>query len=853
MTTRPKPKLAASVPAGLSATAQGAGQARERAARESDGSRGSQSRGSHGSRSAAGRGAGRNVETPPATLRLAIGKAGVGLELESPTTVGGVRIAALTTTFRGVKFPVDVSGGVAKFRHRRGELQRIEVEIAARSLERWMAPRLAGILSTRSPDVWVAVGEGAATVCMSIERDEERDEEREHDRAPSHDRAARMSALAPALAFDVHALFDEESAVLVVANARGSHLAGTATAIALAAVEALVGEFAERHGSLFVVRDAARTLAGSFLPEAGARIPATEGVMWNLSARDGDTWFFQAERGAIPSPPTDAAVRARATAALLREGDDALVGGDLERARAAFVSTLERAPRHDEIVRRIVEIDARTPGREEALLALIGESADMPHAPRAPHVPPAAGTVRGELLAAMGDVPSAMAHLERTAHAEPAPALASRAFERAASLAGDAALAAHWLDHALARWPRSVGARWARVRARLTLGRIEEAIADVAHLEALARGARAKHAVWVRAGYAFQAAGLGSRARAIFERALRYEPDDARALAGLGEALVSEGAAARGVAVLTRALGLLQSRGESPGSLLLVLARAFAERLDDAPTAIAHASSIAPEAPEAPVARGLEGRWRAQLGDVVGASLAFARMREMASALAPTPVSLDAVAPASALPRGAPGDRASLLATVVELLREGADVEVQQRGDPLAAQRHLAIALRLAPHDGSVQAAYRAAGASILARSSPASEREPAWEEADAPASEVTVAPAHESPARLDPFADAGEDADDAHLSARADELGRRVQADPRDEAAASELAQVLEALGRGHELLALMMGRLEDAPAERRPELVLRVRAVLERLADAAARAGRMDEATLYRTIPIE
>ncbi|HTR79852.1 MAG TPA: hypothetical protein VMH39_17190, partial [Gemmatimonadaceae bacterium] len=70
---------------------------------------------------------------------------------------------------------------------------------------------------------------------------------------------------------------------------------------------------------------------------------------------------------------------------------------------------------------------------------------------------------------------------------------------------------------------------------------------------------------------------------------------------------------------------------------------------------------------------------------------------------------------------------------------------------------------------------------------------------------------------------------------------------------AAAELADVLEALGRGHELLALMMGRLEDASAEKRPELVVRVRAVLERLADAAARAGRADEATLYRTMPIE
>lgn len=837
MSTRPKPKL----------PLQSAGAP----APSSDRRHGARARPAAG---ATGAGEEMSLTGRDAVLRLAIGKTGVGLELERPTTVGGIRVAALVTTFRGLKFPVDVSGGVAKFRHRRGELQRLDVEIAARSLERWVAPRLAGLLSTRSPDVWISVGESAATVCISIEREAERGGS--SGRASGSTGAASASnagstvhplAPAPALAFDVHAMFEGENAVLVVANARGANLAATATELALAALDALVGEFAERCGAVFTVRQAARALSAALLPEAGARIPTTDGVVWNVSAHDRDTWFFQAERGAVPSPPTDAAVRTRATAVLLSDGDDALVAGDLERAREAFLTALERAPRQDEIVRRIVEIDARTAGREEALLALVGESIDPTRARTASAT---TGTLRGELLAAMGDVTSAIAHLEHVGHAEPAPALASRVFERAASLGGEPFLAANWLDHALARWPRAISARWARVSVRLALGRIEEAIADVAHLEALARGARAKHAVWVRAGHAFHAAGLGSRARAIFERALRYEPDDAYALAGLGEALISEGAAARGVAILTRALGLLQDRGEASGSLLLALARAFAEHLDDAPTAIAHAAAIAPEAAEAPVARGLEGRWRARLGDVVGSSLAFARMREMASALAPAP-------PAAST--AAVRDSAAMagLGPLVELLREAASLETERRGDLLAAQRHLAVALRLAPHDSLVQTAYRSAGSAILAESAPRHEGPAASGKADAP-EPVPHAVEAEMPPDItagllqasDPFAGAEEDSD---LAARADELGRRVQADPRDEAAAAELARILEALGRGHELLALMMGRLEDASADKRPELVARVRTVLERLADAAARAGRMDEAALYRAMPVE
>jgi hypothetical protein len=93
---------------------------------------------------------------------------------------------------------------------------------------------------------------------------------------------------------------------------------------------------------------------------------------------------------------------------------------------------------------------------------------------------------------------------------------------------------------------------------------------------------------------------------------------------------------------------------------------------------------------------------------------------------------------------------------------------------------------------------------------------------------------------------------DDDVLAARAEELTRKVQADPTNDQAAEELADVLERLGRGHELLALMLARLEDAPPERRPEIVPRVRAVLERLAVASERAGRADEAALYRNLPL-
>ena len=118
-------------------------------------------------------------------------------------------------------------------------------------------------------------------------------------------------------------------------------------------------------------------------------------------------------------------------ALLLREADDALVRGAEAEARALYLDALERAPRHPEITRRIVEIDVRAGGREEAALAMLVEARfPMPGSPDARF-----GTLPGELLADLGDREAALASLERAGDTEPAPALAARAYEMAASQA----------------------------------------------------------------------------------------------------------------------------------------------------------------------------------------------------------------------------------------------------------------------------------------------------------------------------------------------------------------------------------------------------------------------------------
>ena len=481
---------------------------------------------------------------------MAIGREGVGIELARSVAVGCVTVTELTATLPGIRFPVDVSGGVPRFRHRRGALQTIQVEVSSRAIERYAAPRLRGLIGMRTPDVWVGVRAAGATISVtqSVDADDDR---------------AEVPA-APVVAFDVDVIAEESDLVFVVHRARGTALPAPATAIAIACTAAMFGAHARREGAAFVVRRGPRALAQTLLPEAGARVPASEGVSWTSIAAHGESWILHAGRGALAAAPLEEAVRAREIAAMLREGDDALVGGEQERARALYLGVLDRAPRHGEIARRILEIDARTPGRAEAALATLAEARQAAGSGAASDAH--FGTIPGELLAEIGDVDAALASFERAGLTDLAPAIAARAFELAARIVADPEEASRWLDRAIARAPRSATCRWLRISRRLELGRLEDALADVQHLEAQARGGRAKHAVWLRAGRAWQSAGLGVRAVVLFERALRYAPDEPKALAGLGATLVAAGRAARGVAVLARAIELAEaSRAGSIG------------------------------------------------------------------------------------------------------------------------------------------------------------------------------------------------------------------------------------------------------------------------------------------------
>ncbi|MGO9000110.1 MAG: hypothetical protein ACLQVI_42830, partial [Polyangiaceae bacterium] len=95
---------------------------------------------------------------------------------------------------------------------------------------------------------------------------------------------------------------------------------------------------------------------------------------------------------------------------------------------------------------------------------------------------------------------------------------------------------------------------------------------------------------------------------------------------------------------------------------------------------------------------------------------------------------------------------------------------------------------------------------------------------------------------------DDASDPDDVLAAARVEELTRFLQADPTRDDVVDELAALLVRLGRSLELLALLSARLEDAPPERRAQLLPAQRAVLTRLEEEALAAGRASEAALFR-----
>jgi tetratricopeptide (TPR) repeat protein len=540
---------------------------------------------------------------------------------------------------------------VPQFRHRRGELERAVLKSSLTRLTRHFESRIGDVLGALvRPVAMFARPQGIGVGLVGQGR---------------------------ALAFDLLWVPEERHARFVVSDARGVGLPGAALGFVLRALDRVFGGLGVRRGRVISIPDAGASLARVLLPAVGARAPSARRVRFGALLIDGDELQVELDAAFAPGENTPLGTRALELARLVTSADDALSRGAIDEARAGYLLALEQAPRHPELVRSIADIDLQVPERAEAALGMVIES--MPAI--------RAGLTGAELLWRVGDFDGARQALSEAAAQEQYAPLAALLWCRCAERDTSTLERRNALDRAVSLSPGLELPRLRRFAARLGHGDSAGALADAEHLEAMTAGARGKHDSNLHAARAFFAAGFVREARRCFERALRYAPDDARATAGLARTLLESGQRERAMTLLARAVSLSERHGQPDADALIDLAMVLASDLKDLPQAIARARQVSAASPRYVEARRLEARWRADLGDVAGASLCFGRMRE-AIELSPEP-------PANS----------------AQFLLEAADFEHDVERDVLAAERHLAVALRVAPRDARIAERYRAIAA----------------------------------------------------------------------------------------------------------------------------------------------
>lgn len=770
------------------------------------------------------------AERPPTrddrpALRLALSRGLLALELDSPYRVGPIGVEALRVVLPGIQFPVDLTGGVARFRHRRGALVSLEVEVDLAAVEARSARRVGAVVGHERPVVTLGVAESHLTV--------------------------GILAGEAALAFDLVLAPLERDLRLLPENARALGLGGAPQVLATRALLAATAGAGVLVGGAVVIPDAVGALLREIMPAGGARAPTTSGARWESVAIRGGRVALAASEGAPPPALDDRALSALELAEMAATADELAAQGDLEAARRRYLELLERAPRHIELSRRLAWLDASLGDRPEAALSSLVEA--MPAVD--------AGLLGGLLLSAIGDDDGARVALLRAATVEPFGPLASLTWLAVARVTRPMDERLRALDEAVARAPSLPAPRWARLDERLRMADLRGARADAEHIEAAARGAEARREVFLTVARAMLARGFAAEARGLFERALRYAPKNLEAALGLARALSAAGEPRRALDVLARAAALAARQGREVWSVQVELARGLADVVHDTPAAIARVQAVPADAPESFEARLLEGRWRAALGDLAGAALALGRLRDAAELRG------DALSPA---------ERAGL----ADLLAEAALVEERDRGDLVAAQRDLGIALRLSPHDREIAARFRRVARAAADRAAVADDRDGTQADRGVPLSQASTPLSYavtatsatdrephvslegrladlvsleatgqtEIPAPLGEEVDAEHDpaADEARAAALAD----KVRADPADEATVLELVTVLRRLGRDLDLLALVSARIEEGSADLAARLAPVRRETLQRLAARARAEGRNDEASLYESM---
>lgn len=602
-------------------------------------------------------------DSPSTPLRLTVAGGALGLEIYSPVALPPLSTDEISWSLTGLNFPIDLSGGVAKFRHRRGQLQRLALSASIDQLQAYAQSRLRSTREHRELQLSLWAQETGVGVGVL---------------EPSG-----------ALAFDVSWLPAKDDVELLVHRARGSSSDSVPLARALYLAERVFGSTGQRNGRRITLGRAASRVGRALAALFGFRAPDARDAQWSgwdaSSARVSLSATSLAEEPLLP----EGLLGELELASHLTEADTELAQGRLESARRAYLHANAEAPRQRETAELLAQIDCAHGARSEAALQTLEEAGGAE----------TFGFVGGLALARAGRQDAAARALESAAAAEPFAPLAAELWAALSSWEPSVARCLDWLNLAVAASPAHARVRWARMETRLSVGNVAGAVADAEHLEAGSVSNRQRGERLCQAGRAVVAAGFTEEGGRLFRRALKYCPQDPQASLGLARALVVAGEAKRAVQLLHQAVEHADQQGQACHAARLDLARALAGRLGDHPQAIARVREVPPHAEEYLQAKALEGHWRRVLGDLAGASIAFGALLE------------------ECLRRG-PDSKLVLAAS--PWLLEAAQLERELQNNPGSAKRHIECALRCAPTDPRLRRLYRELAAEHARSADPA-------------------------------------------------------------------------------------------------------------------------------------
>ncbi|MCA9625913.1 MAG: hypothetical protein KC731_43120, partial [Myxococcales bacterium] len=265
------------------------------------------------------------VEDQVPRMRLVVTKGKLGVELDQPFELGPLTLEQLALSLPQVSFPVELSGGVAAFRNKRGELERVVVSLSGKRLQAWARPRLSGLLPGRLHHHLLAPLEDGWLVGITGD--------------------------ASALAFTVRVAPNDDDLRLIPTEARGIGLGAPPAALATRALFALLKPHGRLVGGAVVVEGGARLLATAVAPLAGMRVPETRGLVVSWLTAEVEGMTLAAEREAAPFATGERAQRAVELASLTHDAEAALLASRVDDARRHYVAALALAPRHQGIAR----------------------------------------------------------------------------------------------------------------------------------------------------------------------------------------------------------------------------------------------------------------------------------------------------------------------------------------------------------------------------------------------------------------------------------------------------------------------------------------------------------------------